>query len=164
MVQYVNQDRVGLVRSENRNEKDQDQRVRFIIFNADTELQTTFLMFNLILGQWVDLAKVCNLANEGSQFLQSFYLCKTYNMPNTSRKITLFCQGSSRPPRSNYWRLPGVQEDEWEGDGDHPVGAGAGDGGGDGDGGSFGDFLLLLSGNTANLLNYKISKMVISPL
>ena len=160
MVQYVNQDRVGLVRSENRNEKDQDQRVRFIIFNADTELQTTFLMFNLILGQWVDLAKVCNLENEGSQFLQSFYLCKTCNMPNTSRKITLFCQGSSRPPRSNYWRLPGVQEDEWEGDGDHPVGAGYDDG----DGGSFGDFLLLLSGNTANLLNYKISKMVISPL
>ena len=49
------------------------------------------------------------------------------------------------------------------------MGAGAGDGDSDGDGGSFGDFLLLLpplllSGNTANLLNYKISKMVISPL
>ena len=56
------------MRSGNRNEKDQDQRVRFIIFYhnpnldcgtkkkvfvqcADTELQTTFLMFNLILGQ-----------------------------------------------------------------------------------------------------------------
>ena len=44
------------------------------------------------------------------------------------------------------------------------MGAGAGDGDSDGDGGSFGDFLLLLSGNTANLLNYKISNMVISPL
>ena len=42
------------------------------------------------------------------------------------------------------------------------MGAGAGDG--DGDGGSFGDFLLVFSGNTANLLNYRISKMVISPL
>ena len=101
---------------------------------------------------------------KGLSFFKVFICAKLTTCQTLPEKSHIICQGSSRPPRSNYWRLPGVQEDEWEGDGDHPVGAGAGDGDSDGDGGSFGDFLLLLSGNTANLLNYKISKMVISPL